>query len=142
MQNNIQLPWGLDVSEVKPNSLDTISSTKIEKFQMGLHKKSRFQRAKEEKESKEREESEAAAAIYGDFVKSFESEPESSKSKAPVFVKSGYVAPESTIKSSNIYKPEKKGGSEMSKLLEEMKVGLKVPISLRTMFNIQYCIEK
>ena len=116
--NNLppNLPWGLNLNQVKPNSLETISSEKIEKFQTGLQKKSRFQKAREEKELKEKQEAEAAAAIYGDFVKSFGVEDE------PVrFVPSGSGTNSKTVGDTGS-RFTKKDQSEMSMLFEEMKV--------------------
>ena len=113
------LPWGLNLNQVKPNSLETISSEKIEKFQTGLQKKSRFQKAREEKELKEKQEAEAAAAIYGDFVRSFGVEEEPMR-----FVPSGSGAKgNSTL---DAVKKKKNDKSEMSKLFEEMKVSADV----------------
>ena len=110
------LPWGLNLNQVKPNSLETISSEKIEKFQTGLQKKSRFQKAREEKELKEKQEAEAAAAIYGDFVKSFGVDEE------PIqFVPSGSSQVNNST-TSNISRSTRKDQSEMTKLFEEMKV--------------------
>lgn len=106
----------MNLNQVKPNSLETISSEKIEKFQTGLQKKSRFQKAREEKELKEKQEAEAAAAIYGDFVKSFGVEEEPIR-----FVPSGSGTKRNSG-NTPVSGSVRKDQSEMSKLFEEMKV--------------------
>jgi U2-associated protein SR140 len=63
------LPWG--IQQVQPGSMKTISETKLATFAVGIQKKSRFQKAREEAEEKKRQEEEEAKKIYGQFVASF-----------------------------------------------------------------------
>jgi U2-associated protein SR140 len=74
---NPQLPWG--IQQVQPGSMKTISQTKLATFAVGLQKKSRFQKAREEAEEKKRKEEEEAAKIYGQFVASFAGEEDTVK---------------------------------------------------------------
>ncbi len=71
------LQWG--IQQVQPGSMKTISETKLATFAVGVQKKSRFQKAREEAEEKKRQEEEEAQKIYGQFVASFEADDDGLK---------------------------------------------------------------
>ncbi|KAI9140589.1 hypothetical protein BKA69DRAFT_497249 [Paraphysoderma sedebokerense] len=79
-----KLPWGLN--SAKPAK--GLTKQKLEKFTLGVQKKSAFQRQKELEEERKRKEEEEAAKVYAEFVASFEDEDKLSKS---MFVRGGTI---------------------------------------------------
>ncbi|KAI8583941.1 hypothetical protein K450DRAFT_220711 [Umbelopsis ramanniana AG] len=69
-----------------PRPAKPIAHTKLQAFSLGVHKKTPFQRHKEELEQKKKKESEEAAKVYEEFVASFENDR--SGGIGPSFVKS------------------------------------------------------
>ena len=122
--NNGQLPWGIETKQLQPGSLKTISDSKLASFAIGQQKKSRFQKAKEEKDLKKRLEDEEAARVYDQFVASFEVHDGNK-----TFIRGGSVKDHGEEvfggQRGEIYRLESKpksAGSEMGRMLEEMKV--------------------
>ncbi|KAG2171985.1 hypothetical protein INT43_001462 [Umbelopsis isabellina] len=70
-----------------PRPAKPIAQSKLQAFSLGVHKKTPFQRHKEELEQKKKKESEEAAKVYADFVASFDNERNGGM--GPAFVKSG-----------------------------------------------------
>ncbi|KAM3579211.1 hypothetical protein VKS41_008432 [Umbelopsis sp. WA50703] len=70
-----------------PRPVKPIAQNKLQAFSLGVHKKTPFQRHKEELEQKKKKESEEAAKVYADFVASFDNERNAAI--GPAFVKSG-----------------------------------------------------
>jgi len=64
-----------------------IAHSKLQAFSLGVHKKTPFQRHKEELEQKKKKESEEAAKVYAEFVASFENDRNGQAGQA--FVKAG-----------------------------------------------------
>ncbi|KAI8078079.1 uncharacterized protein B0P05DRAFT_544033 [Gilbertella persicaria] len=79
-----------------------IPASKLQAFTIGKHKKSAFQKHKEEEELKKQQESIEAARVYAEFVASFE-EPKAYKLGTTSFVKSGTLMPKDHI--ADEYKP-------------------------------------
>ncbi|KAJ8662758.1 hypothetical protein O0I10_001722 [Lichtheimia ornata] len=75
-----------------PRKTKPIAPTKLQAFTVGTHKKTPFQRHKEEIELKKKRESEEAAKVYEEFVASFE-DPHSYKDGTQTFVKSSTMIP-------------------------------------------------
>ncbi|KAJ3311004.1 hypothetical protein HDU76_003229 [Blyttiomyces sp. JEL0837] len=68
-----------------------ISQAKLQAFQVGIHKKTPFQKAKEAEEAKRKREEDEAAKVYAEFVASFESDPSSGLTKK--WVKGSTIVP-------------------------------------------------
>ncbi|CAO3667790.1 unnamed protein product [Umbelopsis vinacea] len=83
-----------------PRPAKPIAHSKLQAFSLGVHKKTPFQRHKEELEQKKKKESEEAAKVYAEFVASFENDRNGSI--GPSFVKSGSTMPGSTMVASNM----------------------------------------
>ncbi|KAH8551881.1 U2-associated SR140 protein [Umbelopsis sp. PMI_123] len=89
-----------------PRPAKPIAHTKLQAFSLGVHKKTPFQRHKEELEQKKKKESEEAAKVYAEFVASFENDR--SSGIGPSFVKSSSsISQDSSSSPSKIskYKP-------------------------------------
>ncbi|CAB4384569.1 unnamed protein product [Rhizophagus irregularis] len=87
MPDEKKLPWGINAT--KPGSAKTLTKTKLQAFSIGTHKKTPFQKHKEELELKKKQESEEAAKVYAEFVASFEKEEGAGKT----FVKGETIVP-------------------------------------------------
>ncbi|RHZ47319.1 hypothetical protein Glove_585g12 [Diversispora epigaea] len=87
MPDEKKLPWG--INSTKPGSAKTLTKTKLQAFSIGTHKKTPFQKHKEELELKKKQESEEAAKVYAEFVASFEKEDGAGKT----FVKGETIVP-------------------------------------------------
>ncbi|CAI2181846.1 4461_t:CDS:10 [Funneliformis geosporum] len=87
MPDEKKLPWG--INSTKPGSAKTLTKTKLQAFSIGTHKKTPFQKHKEELELKKKQESEEAAKVYAEFVASFEKEEGAGKT----FVKGETIVP-------------------------------------------------
>ncbi|CAG8533918.1 5307_t:CDS:10 [Acaulospora colombiana] len=87
MPDEKKLPWG--INSTKPGSAKTLTKTKLQAFSIGTHKKTPFQKHKEELELKKKQESEEAAKVYAEFVASFEKEEGTGKA----FVKGETIVP-------------------------------------------------
>ena len=102
-----------------------ISDSKLVSFAIGQQKKSRFQKAREDKEAKQKLDDEATAKVYDSFVSSF-TEDEDGKT----FIRGGPAKRDiEGIYGGNrgeVYKMDRNapGGSEMDKIMLEMKVFL------------------
>ncbi|KAL1915581.1 uncharacterized protein VTP21DRAFT_6705 [Calcarisporiella thermophila] len=90
----------------------SIPQAKIQAFSIGTHKKSAFQRYKEEQEARKKKEEEDAAKVYEEFVASFEKDEE-----PKTFVRGNTIIPKVTFDhdeanatapegSRSIYRPE------------------------------------
>lgn len=102
-----------------------IADSKLVTFVVGQQKKSRFQKAREEKELKQKLDDEETAKVYDSFVSSFTEEED-----GKTFVRGGLAGHRDNADSvyggnkGEVYKLESKAkGSEMDKLMSEMKVG-------------------
>lgn len=101
-----------------------IADSKLITFAVGQQKKSRFQKAREEKELKQKLADEETAKVYDSFVSSFTEEED-----GKTFVrgsKSGRDDDRDGIyggSKGDIYRMERRGGSEMERLMNENKVG-------------------
>ncbi|CAB5181476.1 unnamed protein product [Rhizophagus irregularis] len=62
MPDEKKLPWGINAT--KPGSAKTLTKTKLQAFSIGTHKKTPFQKHKEELELKKKQESEEAAKTF------------------------------------------------------------------------------
>ncbi|KAI7860901.1 hypothetical protein BDC45DRAFT_493073 [Circinella umbellata] len=71
-----------------PIKLKPIAATKLQAFSVGTHKKTPFQRHREENELKKKKETEEAAKVYADFVASFEDPRDYKQGTKSSFVKS------------------------------------------------------
>ncbi|CAG8650007.1 17666_t:CDS:10, partial [Gigaspora rosea] len=87
MPDEKKLPWGINTT--KPGSAKTLTKTKLQAFSIGTHKKTPFQKHKEELEQKKKQESEEAAKVYAEFVASFEKDEGGGKT----FVKGETIVP-------------------------------------------------
>ncbi|CAG8458007.1 11129_t:CDS:10 [Scutellospora calospora] len=87
MPDEKKLPWGINAT--KPGSAKTLTKTKLQAFSIGTHKKTPFQKHKEELEQKKKQESEEAAKVYAEFVASFEKDEGGGKA----FVKGETIVP-------------------------------------------------
>ncbi|CAG8449278.1 10371_t:CDS:10 [Ambispora leptoticha] len=87
MPDDKKLPWGINAP--KPGSAKSLTKNKLQAFSIGTHKKTPFQKHKEELELKKKQESEEAAKVYAEFVASFEKEEGSGKT----FVKGETIVP-------------------------------------------------
>ncbi|CAG8587192.1 15009_t:CDS:10 [Acaulospora morrowiae] len=121
MPDEKKLPWG--INSTKPGSAKTLTKTKLQAFSIGTHKKTPFQKHKEELELKKKQESEEAAKVYAEFVASFEKEEGTGKT----FVKGETIVPKRKLNSFIKYlddekKEEKaKGKRNLDAFLEEIK---------------------
>ncbi|CAG8636716.1 8549_t:CDS:2, partial [Ambispora gerdemannii] len=114
MPDDKKLPWGINAP--KPGSAKSLTKNKLQAFSIGTHKKTPFQKHKEELELKKKQESEEAAKVYAEFVASFEKEEGSGKA----FVKGETIVPKvlfdheaakkepvpSSSQQAKIYKPQ------------------------------------
>ena len=121
---------------ILPNSLTTLNENKITSFVVGVQKKSRFQKAKEEAEAKKKEEESAAAKVYESFVASF---AEEDLSTGKSFIRGGVngVGPLEDREKGAIYMPIKKTNavnkvSELESIMSEMKVILQFVLNKLT----------
>ncbi|CAJ0913081.1 16373_t:CDS:2, partial [Entrophospora sp. SA101] len=87
MSDEKKLPWG--INSTKPGSAKALTKNKLQAFSIGTHKKTPFQRHKEELELKKKQESEEAAKVYAEFVASFEKDDSAGKA----FVKGETIVP-------------------------------------------------
>nr|CAG8581504.1 4716_t:CDS:10 [Entrophospora candida] len=87
MSDEKKLPWG--INSTKPGSAKALTKNKLQAFSIGTHKKTPFQRHKEELELKKKQESEEAAKVYAEFVASFENDESAGKA----FVKGETIVP-------------------------------------------------
>ncbi|KAG9289214.1 hypothetical protein G9A89_022524 [Geosiphon pyriformis] len=87
MPDDKKLPWGINAP--KPGSAKSLTKNKLQAFSIGTHKKTPFQKHKEELELKKKQESEEAAKVYAEFVASFEKEEGSGKA----FIKGETIVP-------------------------------------------------
>lgn len=103
-----------------------IADSKLVTFVVGQQKKSRFQKAREEKELKQKLDDEETAKVYDSFVSSFTEEED-----GKTFVRGGLAGHRDNSDAiyggskGELYRLEKsRGGSEMDKIMHEMKVFL------------------
>lgn len=124
--NSINIPWGMQ--NIQPGSMKTISTEKIATFAVGQQKKSRFQREREENEKRKKQEEEEARKAYESFAASFGvAEPMDTPQRSDLlpFASSSVTVEDTAPKSAKapvIHRTMKGRGSEMQKMLEEMKV--------------------
>ncbi|KAI8138308.1 hypothetical protein BJV82DRAFT_299808 [Fennellomyces sp. T-0311] len=78
--------------ELPPRKIKPIAATKLQAFSVGTHKKTPYQRHKEENEMKKKKETEEAAKVYAEFVASFE-DAHDYKVGTRSFVKSATLVP-------------------------------------------------
>ena len=123
-------------STVLPNSLTLLNENKLNNFVVGVQKKSRFQKAKENAEAKKKVEESEAAKVYDSFVASF-AEDESTGEKI-------FYRGELENGKHEVYNPNKRTqknvkDSELQSIMNEMKVISQIC----TMYQLflQYCIQ-
>jgi len=110
------LPWGLDVSGLAPASVDrNMPDDKLKKSLasqgIGAKKKTPFQKHLEQIEAKKKKEEDETAAVYADFLASFEDKPESG---GKTFVRGETILPSAvadpaikhTVAAERLYKPQ------------------------------------
>ncbi|KAJ3183952.1 U2 snRNP-associated SURP domain-containing protein [Gaertneriomyces sp. JEL0708] len=83
--DKLKFPWGID----KPKPSKQITSAKLNTFNVGINRKTQFQKQKEEAEQRKKEEEEEAAKVYAEFVASFDDDDTRPKG----WVKGGTIVP-------------------------------------------------